>query len=106
MTKHIDADLLRKDIESWAEAISDNVGDFSDGVRFALRHFTFLLDSLQQEQPKVDLEKDVRTYCCSSFRFNYDELNDSFYSNAFEFDDAVELACHFYKLGLNARKEK
>ena len=65
-----------------------------------------LINSLQQEQPEVDLEKEVRTYCLSSFRFNYDELNDSFYSNAFEFDDVIELASHFYELGIKARKEK
>ena len=61
---------------------------------------------LQQEQPEVDLEKEVRTYCNSSFKFDYDELNDSFYSNAFEFDDVIELARHFYELGqCNARKK-
>lgn len=58
---------------------------------------------LQQEQPEVDLEKEVRTYCNSSFKFDYDELNDSFYSNAFEFDDVIELARHFYELGLKAK---
>ena len=63
-------------------------------------------DELQQEQPEVDLEKEVRIYCGSSFRFNYDELNDSFYSNAFEFDDVVELARYFYELGLKVRKEE
>ena len=63
-------------------------------------------DALQQEQPEVDLEKEVRIYCGSSFRFNYDELNDSFYSNAFEFDDVVELARYFYELGLKVRKEE
>lgn len=52
----------------------------------------------------MDLEKAVRTYCSSSFKFNYDELNDNFYSHAFEFDDVVELARHFYELGLNSRK--
>lgn len=56
-----------------------------------------------EEQQEVDLEKEVRIYCGSSFRFNYDELNDSFYSNAFEFDDVVELARHFYELGKNSK---
>ena len=80
---------------------------YTQGLIDALDLAEQVIDSLQKEQPEVDLEKDVRTYCCSSFRFNYDELNDSFYSNAFEFDDAVELARHFYKLGkLNARKEE
>lgn len=50
--KYIDADLLRKDIDNWKEAMADAVGEYSDGVRFALEHFTFILDSLQQEQPE------------------------------------------------------
>ena len=48
--KYIDADLLRKNIDNWKEAMADAVGEYSDGVRFALEHFTFVLDSLQQEQ--------------------------------------------------------
>lgn len=55
MVKYIDADLLRKEIENCKEAMSDAVGEYSDGVRFALEHFTFVLDSIQQEQPEVDL---------------------------------------------------
>lgn len=50
--KYIDADLLRKDIDHWKEAMTDAVDEYSDGVRFALKHFTFVLDSLQQEQPE------------------------------------------------------
>ena len=75
------------------------------GMMEAFQIVRSIIDSLQQEQPEVDLEEEVRIYCGSSFRFNYDEFNDSFYSNAFEFDDVVELARHFYELGLNARKE-
>lgn len=51
--KYIDIDLLRKDIDNWKEAMADAVGEYSDGVRFALEHFTFVLDSLQQEQPSL-----------------------------------------------------
>lgn len=53
MSKYIDADLLKKDINRWKEAMADAVGEYSDGVRFALGHFTFVLDSLQQEQPSL-----------------------------------------------------
>ena len=53
MSKYIDADLLRKDIDNWKEAMADAVGEYSDGVRFALEHFTFVLDSLQQERPSL-----------------------------------------------------
>lgn len=60
--KYIDIDLLRKDIDNWKEAMADAVGEYSDGVRFALEHFTFVLDSLQQEQPSLpdDLDEAVR----------------------------------------------
>ena len=60
MGKYIDADLLRKDIDNWKEAMAEAVGEYSDGVRFALEHFTFVLDSLQQEQQEVDLDVDER----------------------------------------------
>lgn len=58
MDKYIDADLLRKDIDNWKEAMADAIGEYSDGVRFALEHFTFVLDSLQQEQSEVNLDAD------------------------------------------------
>lgn len=54
MSKYIDADLLRKEINKWTDAMSDNIeDDYSDGVRFALNHFVFILESLQQEQPSL-----------------------------------------------------
>lgn len=153
MSKYIDVDLLKKEIERRRKFHDDAVIKFCNNRTIALTHSAGLkedeellsiIDSLQQEQPdfptsdkeceeflathsevevpdkyktpdwlwkkqeqpEVDLEEEVRKYCGSSFRFNYDEFNDSFYSNAFEFDDVVELARHFYELGLNARKEE
>ena len=100
MSKYIDVDKLKELIdEKWKELADKNVK--VGGGKYDVEISTYLsvlrlIDSIQLE---VDLKKEVRTYCCSSFRFNYDELNDSFYSNAFEFDDAVELARHFYELG-------
>ena len=49
--EYINAELLRKDIDNWKEAMADAVGEYSDGVRFALTHFIFVLDSLRKEQP-------------------------------------------------------
>ena len=51
--KYIDAELIQKKIDKWVEVMADAEGDYSDGVRFMLEHFTFLLDSLQQEQDSV-----------------------------------------------------
>lgn len=64
--KYIDADLLRKEIDKWVEAMADAVGDYSDGVRFALEHFTFVLDSLQQEQPRVDLVVELKHHLATT----------------------------------------
>lgn len=71
MGKYIDADLLRKEIDKWVEAMADAVGEYSDGVRFALQHFTFVLDSLQQEQKEVDLEKFTEKMDAWKARYNY-----------------------------------
>ena len=101
--KYIDADLLRKDIDNWKEAMADAVGEYSDGVRFALEHFTFVLDSLQQEQPEVDLDADIE--------MEWDSFNKHLAEYGEESEDVVwinwnsfnELARYFYELGL---KEK
>lgn len=71
MNKYIDAELLRKEIDKWVEAMADAIGDYSDGVRFALEHFTFVLDSLQQEQPEVDLEKFTEKMNAWKARYNH-----------------------------------
>lgn len=52
--KYVDAGFLQKDIDNWNEAMADAVGEYSDGIRFALKHFTFILDSIQQESIKKD----------------------------------------------------
>ena len=49
--------------------------------------------SLQQEQPEVDLEKEI------------DEKWDEFVSSEGEREDFTRTARHFYELGLNARKK-
>ena len=54
--KYIDADRLNADLDKWVEAMADAEGDYSDGVRFAIQHFIFLIASLQQVQPEVDLD--------------------------------------------------
>lgn len=52
--KYVDAGLLQKDIDNWNEAMADAVGEYSDGIRFALKHFTFIINSLQQEPIEKD----------------------------------------------------
>ncbi len=92
--KYIDADLLRKEIDNWKEAMADAVGEYSDGVRFALEHFTFVLDSLQQEQTEVDLKKEYKEYV----------ENDPVFSKLTNRNVGLAIARHFYELKFNARK--
>lgn len=55
-----------------------------------------LVDSLQQEYPEVDLEKEIeRTYYDGSVTDTSD----------MDHVDYENIARHFYELGLNARKE-
>ena len=64
--------------------------------------------SLQQEQPKVDLEKETIIDYVHN-RYHYDKDFDGYgHSNlrpVFTREDLTELASHFYSLGLNARKK-
>ena len=60
--KYIDAiEKIRKEIDKWTEAMADAVGEYSDGVRFALNHFAFVLDTIEEE-PSEDLEKAATEY--------------------------------------------
>lgn len=70
MVKYIDADLLRKEIE-FAKSVYDNpkrvvhgVADafMQDGRAAMCEDILKKIDSLQQEQPEVDLEKEIETY--------------------------------------------
>lgn len=81
--KYIDADRLNADLDKWVEAMADAEGDYSDGVRFAIQHFIFLLASLQQEQPN-----DV----CAEIKEYYGE------ELAFE-DERTKAAYHFFSAG-------
>ena len=47
------------------------------------------------EQPKMDLEKEIDSF-----------FPESYFETAINFEDAVDIAHHFYELGLKARKEK
>lgn len=65
-----------------------------------------IINSLQQEQPKVDLEKEINIeiskWTC------YEEIGFGARYDAKPFDsrDIEKIARHFYNLGLNARKEE
>lgn len=62
-------------------------------------HILNLIASLQQEQPEVELEKEIIS-TCKEYRIT--EHSDAELGPL----DIENIACYFYELGLNARKEE
>lgn len=113
MSKYIDAELLRKEIEKRLK----NTRDYMNGAGMKYKGPKFykaqgkesaydailnVLDSLQQEQQEVDVEKEIERFLGSEESTSY--TNAGRYVVAFK--DTVKIARHFYELGLNARKEE
>ena len=96
--KYIDADLIRKEIE-FAKTVYDNPNRVVHGVADAFRQdgraamcddILKKINSLQQEQPEVNLEKEIERWM---------DLNAD--SNGFY--NMVDYARHFYELGKNSK---
>lgn len=100
MSKYIDADRLRKEIEKNKNMIDGlfTEGDDSayDGEDDAYNRVLRIIDSLQQEQPEVDIEKEYTEFVVS----------DPVYSKLVNSIVGKSIARHFYELGLKARKEE
>lgn len=105
--KYIDSEPLRKEIEKNKNMISGlfTEGDDSvyDGENDAYNRVLHIIDSLQQEQPEITLEKEIdkewRNCCPTDEGMGYEEailISEQFH----------QIVCHFYELGLNARKEE
>ncbi|MBQ3945724.1 MAG: hypothetical protein II670_08965 [Alphaproteobacteria bacterium] len=68
MNKYIDADLLRKDIEKHIKEVKDAAERFAPNMGFfdaklsGIYDVMAIIDSLQQELPKVDLEKEIDNF--------------------------------------------
>ena len=90
--KYIDAEKLKEELEMRktvyiGHALSLRGTNLIDGFDEALS----IIDSLQQEQPEVDLEKEI-------IRYQREDMDR---------DTTVgDVARHFYGLRLNARKEE
>ena len=100
--KYIDADHLRAEIE---KTYMLEIAPWLSGVsaKSAIYDYVMpLIDSLQQEQPEVDLEKEIERFLNSEESTSH--TNAGGYDVAFK--DSVKIARHFYELGLNARKEE
>ena len=76
--------------------------EFGAGVKragkiLAYNEILALIDSLQQEQPEVDLEKEIDAYL--------EPIKPSQIQEA-PFTSMENIARHFYELGFKARKEE
>ena len=109
--KIIDAERLRKEVkglEKGAHKSALGCADsetrkFHEGKDFAYQHVGILIDSLQREQPEVDLEKEIRSMWEKCNPTDEGMGVESTYMHIEAFDI---IARHFFNLGLNARKEE
>ena len=75
--KYIDADLLRKEIEKHIKEVKDAAERFTPNMGFfdaklsGIYDVMAIIDSLQQEQPDVDLEKFTEKMDAWKSRYNY-----------------------------------
>lgn len=103
MDKYIDADLLREGIEENQYVIVPlfNRGDDSyyEGEYDGYNRILDIIDSLQREQPEVDLEKDVESWFFKEISPKINIEHTMYYY-------FQECAHRYYELGLKARKEE
>ena len=94
--KYVDADRLQAEIRK----LRGEKPFLDDSSLLAYLHglskIEDLVDSLQQEQPEVDLEKEIDRYCKPIQARQVQEA---------PFTNLENCARHFYKLGLKARKK-
>lgn len=100
--KYIDAELLREKIAEQMESLPREVGRGAGtitskgyGMMQAFQIMRSIIDSLQQEQPEVDLEKFI-----SDFIDKKDSENQGKWCE----EDIIEAMKSSFALGLNARK--
>lgn len=95
--KYIDADRLKAEIDR------QKIGYNTDGKHSAeyntCRKILDIIASLQQEQPKVDLEEEITKWIDSG------DITDTRFAD-YDDSDIERTARYFYELGLNARKEE
>lgn len=100
MGKYIDADhLIDKILHLQKEYAQTEDSEDNKAMRavlggqcFTLMEVVKIIQSLQDEQPDVDLEKEIEEYFPES----------AFYTG-WNYDDMKEVARHFYELGKNSK---
>ena len=106
MNKYIDADRLRAEIDKHQNDVNEisqkhgGKNSFRMGRQMEIDLFRRFVDSLQHEQPEVDLEKEIDEIWNPRFNLGWDEHS----ALSMNHEGFVYIARHFYELGLNARK--
>ena len=93
MTKYIDAEKLKAEIGR----LKENVRNMEEWQ--SLCEVLSFIDSLQQEQPEVGLEKEIKD-TCRNYRIN------DYHEQELGKNDIENIARHFFELGLKAGKEE
>lgn len=111
--KYIDTNKLIAEIEKYENSAIDAYNplgedaDFWHGKVVACEDLKTFITSLQQEQPEVDLEKEMDSYFNEHFSPCVDgTLISERTGMEIDGNDYDDIARHFYELGLNARKEE
>lgn len=97
MSKYIDAEKLIAEIERLHKAHSGKYG--CDEVALNLEYLEDFITSLQQEQPEVDLEREIRDYFS---KWDYDTYNCVITMDnnlVATLSSILNVARHFYELG-------
>lgn len=102
MTKYIDAERLKTEIQHLKIDVYDEAHQFDIGARSSLTFLESFIDSLQQEQQEVNLEKEIDV-CWQNWLSPSNQKEVEGVLPKTEFAMYVR---HFYELGLNARKEE
>ena len=108
MGKYIDTEKLIAEIKIF-RAIEYKGNTLGDDVANCALDYVLeeIIPFLLQEQPEVDLEKELCEYF-EGWRIDYYSETEELLKNngcTVDLDDVKEIARHFYELGLSARKE-
>ena len=105
--KYIDADKLKKSIGNYMEdahaALNpvDGDADYYKGKIDACKDMQEFITSIQQEQPGVDLEKEIEDWCDK----NITGVRPIYTADSLIYSLLPKTARHFFELGLNARND-
>ena len=110
--KYIDAERLRKEVKIVEKAAHKSAlgcadsekRKFHEGKDFAYQYVGILINSLQKEQPKVDLNEEIERFIDAHYHTRFDETleNGNDPLTVFDFQD---IARHFCEFGLRKAAE-